>query len=162
MSIFTKTSFSFSHDMAANTNMADFREIDKLHFPLSDSKGVIEFFSDQLEKEHEPDLALLSIVAGCVESLFTVKITSSDLNDNVSETVGFPVIELSLVQQIYEKFVSRIRDTVNISEGEIKVTTHEIVKKVSDSVWNYLSRSYHKEKSHLQSIYSFIKGKTLY
>ena len=39
--------------------------------------------------------------------------------------------------------------------------TREQVKKVSDIVWNTLTRSYYKDRAHLQSIFSYLNGKKL-
>lgn len=138
--------------------MAGLRECDKKHFPLNDSKSVIELFVSQLENEFEPDLTLLSTVAGIVESNISVKGECPATSDNERESGSSRVVELVAVQQIYDKFGSLIRDNVKLQDSDCRITTYDVVKKVSDTVWNYLSRSYHKEKSHLQSVYSFIKG----
>ncbi len=139
-------------------NMAGLRDCDKKHFPLNDSKAVVELFVNQLENDFEPDLTLLSTVAGIVESNILVKGECPVSSDNGRDSGSSRIVELEIVQQTYDKFGSLIKDNVKLQDGDNRVTTHDVVKKVSDTVWNYLSRSYHKEKSHLQSVYSFIKG----
>ena len=47
------------------------REEDKRLFPLSTIGGVVQLFRQQLTGDLEPDLTLLSIVAGCVENSMT-------------------------------------------------------------------------------------------
>ena len=42
--------------------------------------------------------------------------------------------------------------------GNIKYATRELVKRVSDVIWNSLTRSYYKDRAHLQSVYSYLTG----
>jgi menin len=47
------------------------RDEDRLLFPLPTIGAVVQLFRHQLTGQREPDLALLSIVAGCVENTMT-------------------------------------------------------------------------------------------
>ena len=47
------------------------RDEDKRLFPLSNIGGVVQLFRQQLTGDLEPDLTLLSIVAGSVENSMT-------------------------------------------------------------------------------------------
>ncbi|KAK6181370.1 hypothetical protein SNE40_009236 [Patella caerulea] len=142
--------------------MAGFRDREKQHFPLESSQAVVDLFIDQLENSDGPNLALLSIVIGAVENKLTV-------NRNVSATTDrsrilepiFPVIELSMVEALYTKFVTDVKSGVDMSLYRKDIATRELVKRVSDIIWSRLTRSYYKDKAHLQSLYSYLTGNKL-
>ncbi|NXC30056.1 MEN1 protein, partial [Campylorhamphus procurvoides] len=75
----------------------------------------------------------------------------------------FPVAELSIVAALYARFTAQIRGAVDLSlyprpDG---CSSRELVRKVSDVIWNSLSRSYFKDRAHIQSLFSFITGTKL-
>ena len=41
---------------------------------------------------------------------------------------------------------------------EVRGASRALVKRVSDIVWNTLSKSHYKDRAHLQSIYSYLTG----
>lgn len=51
-------------------------EEDRRLFPLTTIGGVLQLFRHQLTRDREPDIALLSIVAGCIENSMTSPRTS--------------------------------------------------------------------------------------
>ena len=60
------------------------------------------------------------------------------------------------------KFQSIIKGYCDLSlfrEGEF--ATRSLVKRVSDIVWNTLSKSQYKDRAHLQSLYSYLTGNKL-
>ena len=136
--------------------------MDKLKWPLKSSDEIIKLFKVQLENENEePDLALLSLVVGLYENSLCC-----------SATLNFPIIQQDQVDTLYKKFQSIIaiaepipaqpnksktRSTPSISPKETKkYATREIIKKVSDLIWNSLLRSTYKDRAHLQSLYSYL------
>ena len=64
---------------------------------------------------------------------------------------------------LYDKFKSKMKGTVNTGlynhdKGSGEGTSRELIKNVSDIVWNSLSRSYMTDKAHLQSLYTYLTG----
>lgn len=99
------------------------------------------------------------------------------------ELSNFPVVHLDAVQELYKKFKTILatvdghgNGTTN-KHGKQKPTgaaqsaaaagavaqyaSREIIKKVSDVVWNSLIRSTYKDRAHLQSLYSYLAGNKL-
>ncbi|XP_065207201.1 menin isoform X2 [Planococcus citri] len=132
-------------------------------FPIQDISEVVQLFKYELENTKEPDLALLSIVVGSIENLLTCNRTT--VAPNESDVFGnpkLPVIEYKIVDALYKKFQSTIKGYVDMSVfGNIKYATRELVKRVSDVIWNSLTRSYYKDRAHLQSLYSYLTGSKL-
>ena len=132
-------------------------------FPLNSSESVINFFKNQLAKnENEIDLTLISICLGYFENFFCKENTNS-----------FPVLEFAELDELYKKF----KTIVSIAENVIpqskskkiiaenpeshKVASREKIKKISDVIWHSLLRSSYKDRCHLQSVYSYLKGNKL-
>lgn len=143
--------------------MAGLERVNRQLFPLRDISSVVELFKDEIEKSPGPDLALLSIVGGAVENSLTcnrspvLKGTEADVDDDAGEVFE---IEFHIVDALYAQFRSIILGSVDLSSyGDPKYATRELVKKVSDVIWNSLSRSYYKDRAHLQSLYSYLTGK---
>ncbi|XP_046372748.2 menin-like [Haliotis rufescens] len=142
--------------------MAGFRDREKQHFPLQSIQSAVDLFRDQLANSEEPNLALLSIVLGCIENTLTLNRAVSSRDDKAKglEPI-FPVIELSTVEALYTKFVTLVKSSVDLSNNTGEYSSRELVKKVSDVIWSSLTRSYYKDKAHLQSLYSFLTGNKL-
>ncbi|KPJ20199.1 Menin [Papilio machaon] len=73
----------------------------------------------------------------------------------------FPSIEWEEVKSLYERFVSLMRAGVDAKLLNGEFATRDLVKRVADVVWNSLTRSYYKDRAHLQSVYSFLTGNKL-
>jgi menin len=132
---------------------------DAEHFPLADVASIVRLFRQQLEKP-EPDLALLSIVVGTVENSLTCSRPAGfeELELPSSDTVRLPPVELHITEALYEKFQAILKGSVDLSLYETRFATRELVKKVSDVIWNSLTRRHYNERAHLQSIYSYLTG----
>lgn len=141
--------------------MAGFREIEKQFFPLQKIEDVIDLFKHELDNS-EPNLTLLSIVLGVIENILTVNraVPTDADRSNTLEPI-FPVIELSTVEALYNKFVTHVKRSVDKTKFPEKFATRELVKLVSDVVWVCLTKSF-KDRAHLQSLYSFLTGTSLY
>ncbi|KAG5853276.1 hypothetical protein ANANG_G00071390 [Anguilla anguilla] len=121
------------------------RSAQKKFFPLRGIDGVVRLFEAELQKA-EPDLALLSLVLGFVEHFLAVnRVVPTNVPGVRFEPLEpgcpascFPAAELGLLSAI-----------------------RELVKKVSDVIWNSLSRSYFKDRAHIQSLFSLITGTKL-
>lgn len=141
--------------------MAGIQDLDKSLFPLRSITSVISVFKKQLESSKEPDLALLSIIAGAVENSLTCR---SNANTQLNESVEFsklPILEYHTIESLYHKFHTIIKTAIDVRGSENVFASREIVKKVSDIVWNSLTRSYYKDRAHLQSLYSYLTGSKL-
>uniref|UniRef100_A0A8C5X3Q1 Menin n=1 Tax=Malurus cyaneus samueli TaxID=2593467 RepID=A0A8C5X3Q1_9PASS len=124
----------------------------KALFPLRSVAAVVRLFEAEL-RQPEPDLVLLSLVLGFVEHFLAVNRVLPTNVPGVSfesrpgpdpqTRLYFPVAELSIVAALYARFTAQIRG------------------KVSDVIWNSLSRSYFKDRAHIQSLFSFITGTKL-
>ncbi|XP_064624012.1 menin-like [Lineus longissimus] len=142
--------------------MAGFRDREQQYFPLQDSEAVIRLFKYQLENTDDPNLALLSIIVGCIENTLTVnRAFPQDVDSSKSLEPIFPVIEIVTVEALYSKFVSQIKGAVDLTRYKSGYATRELVKRVSDVIWSNLTRSYYKDKAHLQSLYSYLTGNKL-
>jgi len=142
--------------------MAGFRERDKQTFPLQNVQSVVDLFRNQLTDNAEPDLALLSIVLGTVENALTVNRTplARDVNGEGGKTLEciFPVVELSTVEALHQRFVTLVKSSVDLTQYDARYATRGFVKKVSDVIWASLTRTYYKDKAHIQSLYSYLTG----
>lgn len=148
---------------------------DRESFPISGACRLIELFRSEVEKE--PDLALLSIVVGAIENSLTERKPpnpepdkqtpkSRHQNDAKSDKlvkVGFPVITYEEVSTLYDKFVGIIRGALGneAKTKHLQTASRALIKKVSDVIWNSLTRSYYKDRAHLQSLYSYLTGSKL-
>lgn len=140
----------------------------KRHFPMRKVDDVVDFFRSQLEKGDEPDLALLSIVAGYIENLMTrhrspnVEAVSSDSSDEDAKR-SFPTVEIGPIEALHAKFACQVKGSVDLTliEAAKVAGTRDLIKKVSDVVWSSLTRSYYKDRPHLQSLYSYLTGNKL-
>ncbi|XP_077998443.1 menin-like [Glandiceps talaboti] len=142
--------------------MAGFPESVRQHFPVEDVQSVVKILRAQLINDGQPDLAFLSILLGVIENALTC---NRSLGPQSQSTAGveriFPVIEYANVQALYTKFVTQIKGSVDTSEYKSGYATRDFVKKMSDVIWSSLSRSYYKDKAHLQSLYSLLTGNKL-
>ncbi|XP_034532362.1 menin [Notolabrus celidotus] len=142
----------------------------KKHFPLRGIDGVVQLFDAELRKA-EPDLALLSLVLGFVEHFLAVNrvipinvpgVRFEPLEPDCPSSC-FPTVELGMISALYERFTAQIRGAVDLSQYRRTAagSSRELVKKVSDVIWNSLSRSYFKDRAHIQSLFSLITGTKL-
>jgi menin len=142
--------------------MAGFREVYRQHFPLENIPSIVRLFKQQLESSSEPDLALLSIVVGAVENSLTCGRTFTVQKE--TDTLGepkLPAVEYHITEALYSKFHVDVKAAVDLTHySGSKYATRELVKKVSDAVWNSLTRRNYKDKAaHLQSLYSYLTGR---
>lgn len=140
--------------------MAALTESVKRHFPLQSARDVIQLFKSQIENQDEPNLALLSVVTGFIENLLTCnRVQPLQTDDDALEPM-FPIVEISTIDALYAKFKCQIKGSVDLTQFKnIRYATRELVKKVSDVIWGSLTRSYYKDRAHLQSLYSYLTGK---
>ncbi|XP_071400884.1 menin [Centroberyx affinis] len=142
----------------------------KKHFPLRGIDGVVQLFDAELRKP-EPDLALLSLVLGFVEHFLAVNrvipinvpgVRFEPLEPDCPNSC-FPTVELGMISALHERFTAQIRGAVDLSQYRRIAggSSRELVKKVSDVIWNSLSRSYFKDRAHIQSLFSLITGTKL-
>lgn len=75
----------------------------------------------------------------------------------------FPTLELAVVQALYARFTAQTRGAVDLScyPRENGASGRELIRRVSDVIWNGLSRSYFKDRAHIQSLFSFVTGTKL-
>ena len=75
-----------------------------------------------------------------------------------------PPVELHIVEALYAKFEAVVRGYCDLSlfkeEGR-KGASRALIKRVSDIIWNTLTKSQYKDRAHLQSIYSYLTGSKL-
>ncbi|KAK1154883.1 menin-like [Acipenser oxyrinchus oxyrinchus] len=141
-------------------------------FPLRGIEGVVRLFEAELQRG-EPDLALLSLVLGFVEHFLAVnRVVPVNVPGVRFEPLPgcdpagpscFPAVELGLIAALHERFTSQIRGAVDLAAYRLptEASSRELVKKVSDVIWNSLSRSYFKDRAHIQSLFSLITGTKL-
>ncbi|KAH9515108.1 Menin [Bulinus truncatus] len=140
--------------------MACFRDRVKKHFPLTDITCVVNLFREQLESPEELNLALLSIVLGCIENTLTLNRAIPSYDDSKLLRPIFPVVDFTTVDALFTKFETLVKGSVDLTKYPSGYSNRELVKKISDVIWSSLSRSF-KDKAHLQSLYSFLTGNKL-
>ena len=120
------------------------------NFPLKDIASVVEVFKVELAKI-EPNLAKLSIILGFFETALTCKGSSNSC----------PSLDKETFDALGGKFQALVQKDLNANR-EQKPATREFVVDVADLVWSCLSKSYFKDKPHIQNLYSFLTGKFHY
>ncbi|KMY88697.1 menin [Drosophila simulans] len=154
--------------------------IDASLFPLKSTADVINLFRRALTSGIEPDLTLLSIVVGYIELSLTTGETAAQAaqaaaaavaagdisqattggNDIImGNSVPFPVVTHELIAGLYKKFQTIL--SVVEKPKPHRQATREVIKKVSDVIWNSLIRSSYKDRAHLQNLYSYLSGNKL-
>lgn len=135
----------------------------KHYFPIDSIQKVCDLFEQQLRSEKEADLALFSIIVGAVENNLTnIKNSEKDvIVTNKFVKMKFPSVEWEEVRSLHERFVTLMRGGVDAKLLSGTYATRDLVKRVADVVWNSLTRSYYKDRAHLQSVYSFLTGNKL-
>lgn len=114
-----------------------------------------------------------SSVDALTETKVKVEDSTTDIS-TASNCSNFPVVTFDTVKNLYEKFmkiVSLIGPCKRIGAKEVKKSsrtnaapvyaTREIIKQVSDVIWNSLIRSTYKDRAHLQSLYSYLADNKL-
>ncbi|XP_069750212.1 menin isoform X2 [Narcine bancroftii] len=142
-------------------------------FPICSIDKVVKLFEFELKKD-EPDLTLLSLVLGFVEHFLAVNrvvpinVPGYSFDGRLEEQglesrTCFPCVDLLQIKALHARFTTMIRGTVDRSLYPAKggYSSRDLVKKVSDVIWNSLSRSYFKDRAHIQSLFSFITGTKL-
>ncbi|TDG46450.1 hypothetical protein AWZ03_007106 [Drosophila navojoa] len=144
--------------------------IDASLFPLKSTSDVVNLFRRALTSAIEPDLTLLSIVVGYIELSLTTgeaaqaaQAAQAALGGSneiiMGNSVPFPVVTHELIAGLYKKFQT-ILSVVDKPKPH-RQATREIIKKVSDVIWNSLIRSSYKDRAHLQNLYSYLSGNKL-
>jgi len=82
--------------------------------------------------------------------------TASKLNKRCS--TGLPALQLSIVEALYEHFVTIVKGSVDLSSHTEKYSSASLVKKVSDVIWGALTRTFYKDRAHLQTIFTLLTG----
>lgn len=170
--------------------MAAFRQENQKFFPLKSITNVVNLFRYHLERpEQKPDLTLLSIVSGIFENTLTSSRVSESTaatastassptviaaKDQIEVLSNFPVVQFDTVEELYKKFQgifeaqdvkpnkTSVGDTTSSAlTTQVTYATREIIKKISDVIWNSLARSSYKDRAHLQSLYSYLTGNKL-
>lgn len=141
------------------------QNLDKKLFPLRTVHDVVNLFKSQLENgtqhKNEPDLSLLSIVAGYIEiSLTSGTTTETEPTEEDEKLSQFPVVTLELLDEMYKKFQS-VLSTVEKPKSAKGFANRNVIKKISDLIYYSLFRSTHRDKPHLNSLYSYLSGNKL-
>jgi len=127
------------------------------HFPLNTVDAVVELFAAQISSRGL-DLACLSLVLGALEVRLTTDVATG------GDDAAFPQINFTDIEPLYQRFVTLLRqnipanDIASCRHGTVVISTREIVQKVSNFVWSCLSGSYHKDRAHIQSLYTLVTG----
>lgn len=130
--------------------------LEQNYFPLKTIENVVDLFKAELENDaNEPDLTLLSLVSGIIENLL---VTDQKIDE-------FPIIGYDDINSLYKKYqsiLSSVEAASSAKNAKNVFATREIIKKVSDIIWNSLVRWNKKsDRAHLQSLYTFLNGNKL-
>jgi len=128
------------------------------YFPLKTIDAVVEFVEAQIATS-DPDLVCLSLVLGALEVRMVAEAATSTEN-----AVAFPQLNFAEIESLYQRFVAVLRQNIPANDipscrsSSTVLSTSEVVHKVSNVIWSCLSASYHKERAHIQSVYSLLAG----
>ncbi|CAD7078982.1 unnamed protein product [Hermetia illucens] len=163
------TTNSGQQNAGINTMVAERSKL----FPLKSIGDVVKLFRSQLETP-DPDLTLLSIVAGYIENTLTCaggggagtgggaagQDSGGQAALNLAEKInGFPVVTFEIVDGLYKKFQTVL--SVFDKPKSAKYPNRLVIKRISDIIWNSLIRSSYKDRAHLQNLYSYLSGNKL-
>ena len=149
-------------------------------FPLRTVNDVTKVFAYECDKS-EPDLVLLSIIAGVIENSMTTKdsghsshaafaTTENAVTDDNVTNANLkiePQVEWHVVEAMHHKFESILRGFCDTSlldkaiKADDSYQVRKLIKHVADIIWNTLSKAQYKDRPHLQSIYSYLTGNKL-
>ena len=148
-------------------------------FPLRTVNDVTKVFAFECDKA-EPDLVLLSIIAGTIENSMTKSnevnlptLATSGKTEEMGDVTNAnlkidPQVEWHLVEAMHNKFESILRGFCDVSLLEKAMAAdaesyevRKLIKHVADIIWNTLSKAQYKDRPHLQSIYSYLTGNKL-
>ena len=149
------------------------------YFPLRTVNEVVKYFAYECDQE-EPNLVLLSIVAGSIENAMTkvseVNLTgekiesSEDTNEDLTNAnlKIEPPVEWHLVEALLQKFDSIIQGFCDqtllqnsLRSDASSPDIRKVIKHVADIIWNTLTKGQYKDRPHIQSIYSYLTGNKL-
>jgi len=82
--------------------------------------------------------------------------TASRLNKRCNTV--FPALQLSVVEALCEHFVTIVKSSVDLSVHTDKYSSASLIKKVSDVIWGALTRTFYKDRAHLQTIFTLLTG----
>nr|XP_039270679.1 menin-like isoform X1 [Styela clava] len=139
---------------------------------LSILLGVLEY---KLTLSKTTDQPSSSSAESDAESLYRQGVTRQESkkenaqtdNDSIveSDLDDFPTLDFDVVEALYLKFKILVKGFIDKSSTENTTrggyATKELCKKVSDLMWNRLNPHYHKDKAHIQSLFSFLTGRQL-
>lgn len=151
-------------------------------FPLKTVNDVRKLFAFECD-QNQPDLVLLSLVAGSIENAMT-KVSEVNLSQNLTSETSEneddnhdmtnanlkiePQVEYFQIEALYRKFEAIIRNYCDpgLLEKATEVDPEnsdlrKIIKHVADIIWNTLSKAQYKDRPHLQSIHSYLTGNKL-
>lgn len=150
-------------------------DISKL-FPLNSINDVVKLFTQQLNTS-EPNLSVLSLTIGYIENTLANRILDQQQQPQPKFELSnnFPIVHKNTIENLHKKFHNiianaeinnnnsnhNINKITTSSTRSTKYATREIIKKVSDIIWNSLLRSSYKDRAHLQSLYSYLSGNKL-
>nr|CAG4640762.1 EOG090X0424 [Eulimnadia texana] len=143
--------------------MASLTDDERKLFPLKTVDSVVSLFRKILTRTTEPDLALLSILVGYVENTLTVPVAATNRRSEsedvaataVKEAEDFLPLDFDALDELVSSFKAIIKNSVDVY-GCHGIANRELVKRVSDTIWNTLTRSYYKDRAHLQHLYSYL------
>ncbi|KAH0566850.1 hypothetical protein KQX54_004813 [Cotesia glomerata] len=142
--------------------MAGLQDEDKALFPVRSISSIVQIFEKQLSNNNsEPDLTLLSILVGAVENSLTCNRTVASPENTIYDEPKLPALEFHIAEALYTKFHAIIKGAIDLTLYDSKYASRELVKRVSDVIWNSLTRSYYKDRAHLQSLYSYLTANKL-
>jgi len=179
----------FTYSRLVRNKMARFTKEDRKHFPLRSTDAVVALFREHLADRKEPNLTLLSVVLGALENSLTSNRGQTSRDRSGSQKVesdllaaeavepassvssisklnkrcstGLPALQLSVVEALYEHFVTIVKGSVDLSSHTEKYSCASLVKKVSDVIWGALTRTFYKDRAHLQTVFTLLTGMSI-
>ncbi|KAI8038048.1 hypothetical protein M5D96_009089 [Drosophila gunungcola] len=137
--------------------------IDASLFPLKSTADVVNLFRRALTSGIEPDLTLLSIVVGYIELSLTTGEAAAQAAQAAAAAAAAAAGDISQAATADRWAVQKFQTILSVVEKPKphRQATREVIKKVSDVIWNSLIRSSYKDRAHLQNLYSYLFGNKL-
>lgn len=137
------------------------------YFPLRSSQNLVSLLKQLISNGRPPDIAYISLLLGNVEH--SLSSAGKQNGDEHFEKV-LSTIDLQQIHTLYKSFCDYLKEPALINKKQkfkkddlniknnLKKSKRSQIKDLADVVWSLLARNYRKDRPHMQSLYSLLKG----
>ena len=136
-------------------------------FPLRSLNDILNLLKSIIENGRPPDIAYFSILLGKVEHTVSSSLSKKEKDEIHSLLAEIDLKEINSFYQHFRNFLKsqvsfnaniKIKKDVSNSKPVNGKNKNTKIKELADAVWSMLARNYRKDRPHMQTLYSLIKG----